>query len=77
MRASIVRCEHLDIQRVVPAIEIVLNPGIRELDVALLVAWEVVFACPCADLVNVTIGPAVAVFAVTIPFLEELLVLPL
>jgi hypothetical protein len=67
----------LDIAGVIPPIHVVFNASIGELNVALLVARQIVLTRPAPDLFDVTIGPSIAILVVAIPFLQELLVLPL
>jgi hypothetical protein len=52
MGAWVVRCHHLEIQRVIAAVDVVLDACVRELNVALFVAREVLFASPVPDLVT-------------------------
>jgi hypothetical protein len=71
------RRHHLDIECVIATVDVVLNALVWELDVALVVARQVVLPRPGPDLVDVPIGPSVAILPVAIPFLQELLILPL
>ena len=75
MRASIVRRHDLDVERVVAAVDVVLDPHVGELDVPLVVTRQVVLPRPGLDLQRVAVGPAIAVVAVAVPLLQELLVL--
>ena len=77
VRASIVRRHDLDVERVVAAVDVVLDPDVGELHVPLVVTRQVVLARPALDLQRVAVGPAVAVVAVAVPLLQELLVLGL
>jgi len=77
VRTAIVRGNDLDIAGVAPPIHVVFNASIGELNVALLVARQIVLPRPASDLVDVAIGSSVAILVVAIPFLQELLVLPL
>jgi hypothetical protein len=74
MSASIVRRHHFEIERVIAAVDVVLDARVRELHVTPFVAREVVFASPVPNLVKLPIWPAITVVAIAIPFLEELLI---
>jgi hypothetical protein len=56
------------------AIELVLDPEVWEVHVSVELG-QVVFGCPFLDLVRVSIGPSIAVPAVAIAPLQELLIL--
>ena len=77
MRTSIVRRHHLDVERVIATIDVVLDPHVRELDVALVVARQVVLPRPILDLQRIAVRPAIAVVTIAIALLQELLVLAL
>ena len=77
MRASVVRRHDLDVERMVASVDVVLDPDVWKLDVSLVVARQVVLRRPGADLVELAIGSAVAVVAIAIPLLQELLILGL
>ena len=74
--APVVRREELDILVEFPAIDLVLDAIIRKVHLAVEVR-QVVFSRPIADLVLVTVGSAVAVSAIPVVLLQELLVLAL
>ena len=75
--ASVVRRHHLDVERVIAAIDVVLDPDVWELDMPLVVARQVVLPRPVLDLQRIAVRPAVAVVAVSIALLQELLILAL
>lgn len=75
MGASVVRRHHLDVERVIASIDVVLDADVRELDVALVVAGKVVLPCPVLDLQRIAIGSAIAVVTIAIALLQELLIL--
>ena len=68
--------KQLDVLVAFPPIDLVLDAVVGEVHLAVEVR-QVVFARPVADLVLVAIRPAVAVGAVSVVFLQELLVLAL
>jgi hypothetical protein len=70
-----VRRHNLDVERVIAAVDVVLEAHVRELDVALVVARKVVLPCPVLNLQRIAVGPAIAVVTIAIPFLKELLIL--
>jgi hypothetical protein len=70
-----VRRHHLDVKRVVAAVDVVLDANVRELEVPLVVTRQVVLSCPALDLQRVAVGPAIAVAPVAIPLLKKLLIL--
>ena len=76
MGPAVVLGDDFDAQVVMAALELVLEADVGKVH-ALIEVREVVLARPLLDLARVPIGPAVAVRAVAIPFLQELLVLPL
>jgi hypothetical protein len=77
MRASIVRRHHLDVERVIAAVDVVLDPDVWELHVPLVIARQVVLDGPRSNLLDLAIGASIAVVAIAIPLLEELLILGL
>jgi hypothetical protein len=77
MRASIVRRHHLDVERAIATVDVVLNPDVWELHMSLVVARQVVLQGPGSDLFRLAIRPAVTVAPVAIPLLEKLLILGL
>jgi hypothetical protein len=77
MSPAIMWRHHLHVERVFTAVDVVLDAHVGELDVALLVTGEVVLTRPIDDLVQAAVWAAVAVVAVAIAVLEELLVLAL
>ena len=77
MRASVVRRHDLDVERVVAAVDVVLDPDVWELHVPLVIAGQVMLLRPAADLLKLAIWPAVTVAPVAIPLLEKLLILGL
>ena len=74
--AAVVRREQLDVLVMFPAIDLVLDAVVGEMHLAIEVR-QVVLARPVADLVLVAAGSAVAVRAVAVVVLQELLVLAL
>jgi hypothetical protein len=68
---------HLHVERMFTAVDVVLDAHVGELDMALLVTGEVVLSRPIDDLVQAAVWAAVAVVAVAIAVLEELLVFAL
>jgi hypothetical protein len=77
VRASIVRRHHLDVERAIATVDVVLNPDVWELHMSLVVARQVVLQGPGSDLFKLAIRPAVTVAPVAIPLLEKLLILGL
>ena len=77
VRASIVRRHHLDIERAIATVDVVLNAHVWELDVALVVARQVMLPGPVLDLQRVAVRPAIAVVTIAIALLQEFLVLRL
>jgi hypothetical protein len=71
MGVSVVRRHHLEIQRVIAGVDVVLDSHVRELDVALVVARQVVLSCPILDLQRVAVRSAVAVVAIAIALLAR------
>jgi hypothetical protein len=76
MSAAVMRREQLDVLVVFAAVNLVLDAVIGEVHLAIEVR-QVVLARPVADLVLSAIRSSVAVRAVTVVVLEELLVLAL
>ena len=76
MSAAVVRREQLDVLVVLATIHLVLDAVVREVHLAIEVR-QVVLACPVADLVVGAVWPSVAVRAISVVVLQELLVLPL
>ena len=76
MSAAIVGREQLDVLMELPAIDLVLDPVVGEMNVVVEVR-QIVLACPVTDLILVAARPAVAVRSVTVVVLQELLVLAL
>lgn len=69
--------EHLDIQVLMPAIELlVFDADIREMNLFVEVR-QVVLLCPLLDVALVAIGMTVVVVAVTIALVQPLLVITL
>ena len=60
MGASVVRRHDLDVERVIASIHVVLDADVRELDVAPVVAGQVVLPCPVLDFQRIAIGSAIA-----------------
>ena len=56
----------------VPVLE--LNPRVREADVAVVTARQVVILRPNCDLLGCPVGPAATVGAPAVPLVQELLV---
>lgn len=77
VRASIVRRQHLDIEREIAAVDVVLDPHVRKHHVPLVVARQVVVVCPVLDLTEIAVRTAVGVLAIPIARLKEFLVLRL
>jgi hypothetical protein len=77
MSASIVRRHYLDVECVIPTVDVVFDADIWKLDVALVVARQVVLPRPFLDLQRIAVRPTVTVVAITIPFLQELLIFAL
>jgi hypothetical protein len=71
------RRQDLYVENAIPPVNLVLNPYVRELHVSLFVTRQVVLLRPRQHLVDFAIRTAVAVFLVSISFLQELLMLPL
>ena len=71
------RRHHLHVEGVVASFDVVLDTYVRELDVPLVVAWQVVLSRPVLNFKRIAIRPAIAVVTIAIPFLEELLILAL
>jgi len=59
VRASIVRRHHLDVERAIATVDVVLDPDVWELHVPLIVAWQLVLQGPGANLFKLAIWPAV------------------
>jgi hypothetical protein len=74
VRPAVVFCDDFHVLVKFAAIELVLDPEVRDVHVAVEVG-QVVFACPFLDLVRVAVGASIAVRAVAIALLEELLIL--
>ena len=74
--AAVVRREQLDVLVALAAIDLVLDAVVGEVNLAVEVR-QVVFARPVTDLVLVAVRSAVAVGAVAVGLLQELLVLAL
>src|SRR5262245_28335103 len=74
--AAVVRREQLDVLVKVPAVSLIFDSVIREMHLA-VEERQVVVARPVADLTLVAAGSAVAVGAVAVVVLQELLVLAL
>src|SRR5262249_3245476 len=72
----IVRREQLDVLMELPAIDLVLDPVVGEMNLVIEVR-QIVIACPVADFVFIAARPAVAVRSATVVVLQELLVLAL
>ena len=70
------RREQLDVLMKLPAIDLVLDPVIGEMNLVVEVR-QIMLPCPVTDFVLVAAGSAVAVRAVTVVILQELLVLAL
>lgn len=75
VRAPVVRRHDLDIEHVILSVYVVLDAQVGKLHVALVVARQVVLPCPVLNLQRVPVRPAIAVVAVAIALLQELLVL--
>jgi hypothetical protein len=73
--APVVRRHDLDVECVIASVDVVLDADVRELDVALVVARQVVLPGPVLNLQRVAIGSAVAVVTIAIALLQELLIL--
>ena len=52
MSASIMRRHHLDVERAIATVDVVLNPDVWELHMSLVVARQVVLQGPGSDLVK-------------------------
>ena len=76
MSAAVVRREQLDVLVKFPAIDLVLDAVVGEMNLVVEVR-QIVLARPVADLVLVAARSAVAVGAVAVVVLQELLVLAL
>jgi hypothetical protein len=77
MGAAIMAGYDLDVFVARPPVTIfVLDPGIREVDMAVLVR-QVVFACPSCDLLRLPIWSSVAILPAAIAFVQEPLVVAL
>ena len=74
--AAVVFREQLDVLVVFASVDLVLDPVVREVDVAVEVR-QVVFARPLANLPLVAVRTAVAVGPAAVVFLQELLILAL
>ena len=70
------RREQFHVLMELPAIHLVLDPVVGEMNVVIEVR-QIVFARPVPDLVLVAARPAVAIRAVAVVVLQELLVVPL
>src|SRR2546428_12934096 len=73
VRPAVVRRHHLDVERAIATVHVVLDPDIWELHMPLVVAREVVLQRPGADLFKLAIWSAVTVAPVPIRLSEELL----
>ena len=76
MRATVVRREHLDVLVAFAAVDLVLDAEVGEVD-AVVEVRQVVFARPAADFLLVAVRSSIAVGAVAVVVLQELLILPL
>ena len=65
------RRHDLDVERVVASIDVVLDAHVRELDVPLVVARQLVLPRPVLDLQRIAVRPAIAVVTIAIAFLQE------
>jgi hypothetical protein len=74
MGAAVVLSEQLDVLMVLPPVDLVLDAIVREVDLPIEVR-QVVLVGPPADIVLVSVRPAVAVGAPSVVFLQELLIL--
>ena len=77
MRTSVVRRHDLDVERVIAAVDVVLDAHVWELDVALLVARQVVVARSLLDLQRIAVRPTIAVATIAIALLQKLLIVGL
>ena len=66
---------HFDVEGVVASVDVVLDAHVGKLHVALVVARQVVFPRPVLNLQRTPVRPAIAVVAIAIALLQELLVL--
>ena len=76
VRASVVLCEHLDILMAFAAVDLVLDAEVGEVD-AIVEVRQFVFCRPPPDFLLRAVGSSIAVGALTIVVLQELLILPL
>jgi hypothetical protein len=75
MGTAIVRRHDLDVERVLTAVDVVLDAHVGELDVAMVVTRQVVLSCPVLNLQRIAIGSAIAVVTIAVALLQELLIL--
>jgi hypothetical protein len=67
----------LHVERVFTSVDVVLNANVWKLDVPPLVARQVMLSCPVEDLIEAAARTSVAVVAIAVGLLKELLVLTL